>query len=93
MWDKKEKESAVQSFRDFINEWQEASESCAQHPEKGRKTEEKVLCFAQKNDRDQADHFGLTSWMTGSMENPCISQRNCSEDMDRRSSEDRGQEK
>jgi hypothetical protein len=60
---------------------------------KGEKTGEKVLCFAQKIYMDQAERSGQTSWMMGSMANPCISQWNCSEVMERSSSEDRGHEK
>jgi hypothetical protein len=93
MQEKNEKKSAVQSFKDFRNRQGEAFGSRAQHLGKGQKTRDKVLCFAQKFHMDQAEYLGLTSWMTGSMANPCISQWNCSEVMERSSSEERGHEK
>ena len=43
--------------------------------------------------KDQAENFGVTSWMMGSMEKPCISHLNCSGESCRSSVEFLGQEK
>jgi hypothetical protein len=60
---------------------------------KVEKQEIKFSVLHKKFYMDQAEHLGVTSWMTGSMANPCISQWNCSEVMERSSSEERGHEK
>ena len=54
------------------------------------KTGKKKSPFCTKG---QAEYFGVTSWMIGSTENPCMSQRNCSGERDRRSLEVLGHEK
>lgn len=83
------KKSAVQSFKGWINSVMEPLEAVHSTSQKRKKTG-KNFSVLHKN---QAEYLGMMSWMMGSIEKPCISQRNCSEVIDRSSSDDLGHEK
>ena len=91
--DKNKKKNAMQSFGDCRNAGMEPPKAVHSTLKEVEKTGIKVLCFAQKKRILQAECLGVTSWIIGSMAKPCISQRNCSADMERSSSEFLGQEK
>ena len=90
-WNKVEIKKCCAEPEGLTEEENKAPEAVHSTLKKGTGTQEKVLCFAQKG--TQAECLGAMSWMIGSMEKPCMSHRNCSGDMERRSEEDLGQEK
>ena len=87
------KKNAMQSFEDCRNTVVEPSKAVHSTLKEVEKTGIKVLCFAQKERKRQAEWLGITSWIMGSIANPCINQRNCSGVIERSSSEFRGHEK
>ena len=65
---------------------------CTALGKRSEKQGKNFLCIAQKK-WNQAEYLEVISWITGSMENPCINHLNCSGVMERSSSELRGHEK
>lgn len=84
------KESAVQSFGDLINTVKRPLEVVHSIWRTGLIPEKKFSVLHKEKTKVQLKLRGVTSWMIGSMAKPCMSQWNCSSDIDRRSSPDLG---